>query len=455
MSNINLYTLSNKIRTTLLTTIDKEISINSKNNGLLINSQNQEQLAKKFANSREFLIESNESFEGVQCNEDNSIYFGLSCNYSNNKLTCFYHSSKLNNEYLFYNNLITNSYSPKKNKASSKFKKNKNSETPEKIVSKFKIDSGKTLITETDSSFSFKEAKYLKNSVSLSCDNSKKYVKKISADLYTSSVDNNFDDSSKLINYCYKLKKPKEEIINEISDDDTSTNKKSRNNNLFTFRVKNKHKNAQKKKLKKTINKEMSTNKNSHNDEQHFIARAKKNTTNFTNEKDIYFKSLKKLSPTEKIKFHYTDNKLLDIMPKKTEAFHSKNIFQLNRCNSRSPEKKSKGKKKEQSRKSLFIQVINKKPTHKKSQNLLTYFKSTDDNPIILKQKGKKETKNVSNPANVFVNSRIKRKYYESSRSVNKSNEKYQKNEVFICGKKILKKYINKRDYNIKTKEKI
>ena len=248
MSNINLYTLSNKVRTTLLTTIDKEISINSKNNGLLINSQNQEQLAKKFANSREFLIESNESFEGVQSNEDNNIYFGLSCNYSNNKLTCFYHSSKVNNEYLFYNNYITKSLSPKKNNACSKIKKNKNSGTPEKIISKFKIDSGKTLITETDSSLSFKETKNFKNLVSLSCDNSKKYVKKISADLYTSSIDNNLDDSSKLLNYCYKLKKPKEEIINEISDDDTSTNKKSRNNSLFTFRVKSKHKNAQKKK---------------------------------------------------------------------------------------------------------------------------------------------------------------------------------------------------------------
>ena len=142
-------------------------------------------------------------------------------------------------------------------------------------------------------------------------------------------------------------------------------------------------------------------------------------------------------------------------MSKKNDAYHSKNICQLIRCNSKPSEKKSKGKKIEQSRKSLFIQVLNKNPTHKKSQNLLTYFKSTDENPIILKQKGKKETKNVSNPVNVFINSRIKRKNYESSRSVNKSNEKYKKNEVFICGKKILKKYINKRNDNIKTKEKI
>ena len=113
MSNINLYTLSNKIRTLLLTTIDKEMQKNSKNNNLLLNSQNQEQLMQKFLICQDHTIESEESFEILQSSEDNSIFFELSCNHSDNKLCFFEHSSRTSNKSLFAKNFITKSLSPK------------------------------------------------------------------------------------------------------------------------------------------------------------------------------------------------------------------------------------------------------------------------------------------------------------------------------------------------------
>ena len=103
MSNINLYNLSNKIRTTLLTTIDKEMLNYSKKNHLLINSQNQEQLMKKFENYRDFTIESEESFEGELKNEEDNM---LNCNCSENKLTCFCYSPKTDNESFFPKSFI-------------------------------------------------------------------------------------------------------------------------------------------------------------------------------------------------------------------------------------------------------------------------------------------------------------------------------------------------------------
>ena len=131
MADINSYTLSNKIRTILLTTIDKEMLVSSNKNHLLLNSQTQEQLMKKFQDYRDFTIESEELFEGRQDNEDNNIFYDLRYNYSNNKFNFFCHSSRTCCGCLFPQTFITKLFSPKKNNANSKLKKNKNLEKSE------------------------------------------------------------------------------------------------------------------------------------------------------------------------------------------------------------------------------------------------------------------------------------------------------------------------------------
>ena len=221
MSNINLYTNSNKIRTILLIAIDKEILDSSKKNHILINSQNQEQLTKKFENYRDFTIESEELFENVQNSEDKNIFCDFRCNYCYNILTNSCHSSKKSNESLLHQNFLSESFIPKKNNAKSCFKKSKNSEISKNNSCKFNTNSGKKLKIKKKATFSCKELINFKNTASLK-NNNKKYIKQISDDFCIYSVDNKDDDSSKLINYCYKLKKPNNEINNETS---TSRNK--------------------------------------------------------------------------------------------------------------------------------------------------------------------------------------------------------------------------------------
>ena len=431
MSNINLYNLSNKIRTNLLITVDKEILNNSKKNHLLINSQNQEQLTRKFENYRDFVIECSESFEGVQNNEDNNVFSDVRYNHSDSKFSFTSNSSKTNKEYLFNKNFITKSYSPKKNIVNTKIKKIKNSKISENNLCKLQIDSGKTLTSETESSFSCRETLDLKNSLSLSNDNNnQKYKKKFSVDLFNYSVHNKNNDSSKLINYCYKLKKPNDEIINEISEDDTLTNKEIKKNYISPHKIKSKHKSIPKKKLKKIINKKKNYNKNIHNyEDRPLVFPIKKNTTNFTNEMELYFEYTETPYTKEKIKIPYTDKKLLNIGSKEIDNFHSKNSIQLRHCNFKSPEKKSKRKKFESPTKSLLCNLlINKNTANKK----LRHFKSIDNNHLILKQKEKrekrekKEKKEGSIDVIVFCNKHSRRKNFKSSKLVYKKNDEFR-----------------------------
>ena len=435
MSKINKNKLSNKIRTILLNTIDKEILDNSNKNNLLINSQNKEQLTKKFENYRDFAVECNESFIGMQNDEDNNIFFDLSCNYSHNKLNYICHSSKSNNECLFPHNFIIKSPSLKKINV----KKIKNSKKSEN--NKLKTDSGQ-LTTEAESSFSFKEVGDLKNSETLSSDNNKKYKKKLSADLYNYSISNKSNDISKLINYCYNLKKPNDHIINEISDDDTTSNKENKNKFSFFRKIKNKHKHIPKKKLKKTINKQTNINKNNLDNNNRSLKRTKKNTINFTNEMKIYFDYIEKSYSKEKINITYTDKKLINIKLKEADDFHCKNIFQFHHCSNKPFEKKPKEKKLEQEKKSCYKQVINKKHANKKSQYLETHFNSTDNNPIILKhiqikeKKEKEEKKDVYVAVNVVNNIRFRRKRFKSLKLPFKNNNEFRNNRMLCFGKK-------------------
>ena len=448
MSNINLYNLSNKIRTTLLTIIDKEILKNSKENHLLLNSQNQEQLMKKFINYRDFTIECEESFEGIQKNKDNSVFFDLSYNYSDNKFSIFC-PSKTNNNSLFSQNFITKSFSPEKNKTNSRVKKIGNIKVSENdLIKKY---SRKKIITEMESSFSSKKVASLKKSSSLSDEhNKKRYIKRFSADLYIQSTENKNDDISKLINYCYKLKKPNDEIINEISEDDTSKNKENGKN-----KIKNKHKNTYKKKLKKIINKKISVNKNSHSkDVQPLKSPSKKNSTNFTSQMKLYFDYVEKSNLKEKNQ--YFEKRLSNIELKKNNAFHWKNVLKLNHYNSKSPEKKSKGKKFERARKSFC--EINNKANSKKLLNLVTCYKLVDSNSKILKVKEKKEKKDKKDVffiTDVADFIQFPNKQSKSSRNICKKNDEIGQNSMFCFGKKISKLLLNKRNESNKKNIKI
>ena len=405
---------------------------------------------KKFIKYREFTIECEELFEGAQNNEDENIYLDLSCNYSQNKLTYSCHSSRTSNECLFPR-FTAKSVSPKKNKENLNLKKSKNSEISGNNLCKLKIDSGKRLISEMKSSFSSNKIADFTNSLSLN--KTSKYMKKFSADLYLYPVDNKNDDSSKLINYCYKLKKPNDEIITEISDDDTITNKDNTKKLLFLHRIKNNHKNVPNKKLKKTINKKKSDYKNNHNnDDKPLRKMTRKKTTNFTNQMKLYFDNVEKSNPKEKIKIQFIGKKTSNIEVKKIDAFHWKNISQLHHHNSKSSEKKLKGKKLEKARKSFCTQEINEKAEHKKTPNLLTYFKAID-NPITLKhieKKEKKEKNDVSIAINNVSDIQFQRKHSNSSKTLSKKNDKLQQNGISIFGKKSAKNYLNKRNESLK-----
>ena len=458
MSDKNLYNLSNKIRTILLTTIDKEILICSKKNHLLINSQSQEQLTKKYVNYRDFTIESEESFKGEEDNENNNIFYDLRCNFSHNKLNFFFYSSRKNSQLTFPQNFTDSHFSLKKNKANSRIQKIENSKVPENNLCKLKNDLKKKSMPGIESSFSCKEILDLKNLILLSNDNKKKYLKKLSGDLKIYSTYTKTDECSNLINYCYKLKKPNNSIINEISDDDTPANKKKKKNYLITHRSKNNHKNIQNKKLKKVINKKRSVNKNNqNNNDKPFITPTKKNSTHFSNEMKIYLDCLEKLSPQEKIKIKPKEKELSNKDLKKIDMIHWKNILELHHCNSKSPENKSKSKKLEQTKKIFSMQVINKKPTHKKSQNFVTCFKSDNNSPIILKNKEKKEKrekKDVSNCLNAVNNNTLfKRQPSKSSKMLNNCEE-FKKTEIFCEKKPILKNDVNKRNESTKNERK-
>ena len=451
MSDINLYTLSNKIRTILLIAIDNEIFASSKKNHLLINSQSEEQLTKKFVNYRDFIIESEESFEGEKNNEDNNI-FDFRCNYSHNKFNFYCYSSKASSEYLYSKNFITKSLPPKKNNADSHIKKITKAKMSESNFCKLKIDSGKKSIPQIKSSFSCNEIVDFKNSLSLS--QKSKYLKKFSADLYIYSVDNKNDDSTKLLNYCYKLKKPNDEIINEISDDDTSTNKDNKKNFLFPQRIKNSHRNIPKKKLKKIINKKKIYNKNNNNNDDHLlIYPTKKNSIDFTNEMKLYFDVVEKSNPKEKIKIQHIGQKESINEIKKTETFQGKNILQLHYY-SKSPEKKSKIKKFEQLKKPFCIQAINKKPVNKKYR----YFKSIDNDPIILKHKKKKEKSeknDVSISDSIASDKQFQRKHSKSSKTLCKKDDKLKQNGISCFGKKISRNNVDKRNGSVRNERKI
>ena len=115
MADTKLCSLPNKIRTILLSRIDKEISISTKQNHLLINSQSQEQLMEKFINYRNFIVEEEEeSFGGVQNSEDNCVLYDLRRIYSDNRFNYFYYSSKIDNGSLFPQNCIAKPFPQKK-----------------------------------------------------------------------------------------------------------------------------------------------------------------------------------------------------------------------------------------------------------------------------------------------------------------------------------------------------
>ena len=449
MSEQNLYNLSNKIRTLLLTKIDKEVQVSSKKNHLLINSQNQKQLMKKFVNYRDFTIKTEELFEGVKINGSSKIFYDIRYNYSAKKLNCPCRSTKTSNKCLCQKNLNPKSLSPKKKRQNSCLKKTKKPGISLNNLHQMKIDSGKKLSTEMKSSSSCNEVLNLKNSLPLKNNNrnnrNKKNVRKLSADLYIYSVDNKNDDSLKLINYCYKLKKPNDEIINEISDDDTITNKKNNKILLFPHLIKNDHKNIPKKKLKKTINKKKIPNKNSNNCIQPLLSPNKKSITNFTNEMKLYFDNVEKSQPKEKIKNEYIGKKQQNIEFKNIDTLHWKNISQLHHNNSKSHEKKSKEKKLEQ-------ELIHKKP-----QNLAPYFKTIDNNFMTLKNKEKKEKRekySVSIGTKIVNAADFFKKRSKSSKLYSKNNDKFEQNGMFCFGKKIFKNSGNKRKESNKNKRK-
>ena len=394
MSNINLYNLSNKIRTILLTTIDKEMLLCSKKNFLLINSQNSEQLMKKFENYRDFTIESEESFEGVQNNEDNKILYDLKCNYSNNKFNCFYYSSKTSNERLFQQRFITKSLPPKKNN-----------------LGKLKISSRKKLIPKMKSSSSSKEIVNFNNSLLLNNDNSKIHIKIFSADLYNYSVDNKNYNNSKLINYCYNLKKPNDEIINEISNDDTSTNKEDKDNVLFQHIIKNNHKKIHKKKLKKTIKKKITNKKKLNKDDELSISSNEQNNVNFTNKMKYYLSNIiEKSNSKEKLK------------------------IQLEQASKSKP--------------FCIQETNNKKPVCKK----LRHLKSIDKTHIILKnkenkiKKEKREKNDTSISISTASDAKFQRKNHKISKTLCKRNNVFRQNEALYFRKKILKTDVNDRN---------
>ena len=375
MSNIYLYTLSNKIRSILLTKIDKEILVNSNKNNLLINSQNQEQLMAKYVKSRDFTIESEEMFEGVRNNENNNIFYDLKYNCPRNKFTIFCYSSKKNNERLFPHCFIAKSLSQKKNNANTCLKKNKNFSITFKNLSKLKKDSGKKLNQKMKSIFSCNEIVDLKNLVSLSNDKNK-HLKKFCGDFYIDYINNKNYDSQKLINYCFKLKKPNKEIISEVSDDDTSTNKGNKKYILLYHIIKNNHKSIPKNKSKKAINKKMVINKNNYINDSHILTSlTKKNSTNFTNVMKLYFGNIDKSNPKDKIKIKCSGKKIPNIELKKTDPFLGKNISYLHHHNSKSSEKNLKGKESEQAENTFFSELVNKM-AHKTSKNLKTYSKT-------------------------------------------------------------------------------
>ena len=461
MSNMNLYNLSNKIRSTLLTTIDKEILNYSKNNYMLINSQNQEQLTKKYQHYREFTVESEESFGGERNNEDNSIFYDLSCSYFHDKLIYYCYSPK-NNDCFFPQSFTSGSISPIFNHLNLVVNKIQNSKLPGKNLTKLNIGSSKKLIPEVESSFSCKEVLDFKNSVSLSNNSiNKKHLKQFSADLINYTVDNKSDDSSKLINYCNKLKIPNNNKINEISDDDISTNKGTEKNLTLSHKIKNKHKNSQYKKFKKTINKIMSLNKNNQNsDDKTPKSPMKKNTMNFSKEKKFYLHNQEKSDSKDKTKIQSVEKKITNTELKKCDTFHWKNFFQKHHYSTKPPEKQSKEKKKIEKRKSLFIQLLNKKLSNKKSQNLETFFKPIENTPIIIKYKNKKdkkekkEKKDVPIIANLVVSKQLSQKHFKSSKSFLKTNDEYRKNGIFCFGKKISNNFINERNESSKIKRK-
>ena len=454
MTDKNLYALSNKIRSILLTTIDKEILANSKKNHLLLNSQTQEQLMKKFVNYQDFTMESEESFEGKQNNEDN--FYDFQCSYSNNKLNFSCHSSRKNG-CLFPQNFI-DKISHKRNSENPKISKFRISKISENDLYNLKKNSGKKLILKMKPSSSCKEIIDFKSLSLLNNDNFTKYKKKFSADLYNYSAYNKHDDTFGLINYCYKLKKPNEEIINEISDDDSPTNQNNIKNHLFPYRKKNNHKNFSKKKLKKTINKKRSCNKINHNnDESPLRTPIRKKITNSTNEIKIYSDKMEKSNQNEKIKNQNIKRKLSMIASKESSTFHWKNILQLNHYKSKSPEKKLKGRKTELQRKISSMQVIkvlNKKTEKKK----LRHFKSIDPNHLILKhkdKKGKKEKNDAAIAVNAVCNIQFQRSQFRKSKTICKDNGEFQQNEMFCFGKKIWKNNVNKSNESTNEIKKI
>ena len=445
MSDINLYTLSNKIRTILLTTIDKEIFASSKQNYLLINSQTQDQLTKKFVSYRDFTIESEESFEGAQNNEDNNMCYDLRYNYSHKKYSFYFYSSNPGST-LISQNFITKSLSPKKNSVNQRTNKTNNLEISENNICKLNIDSGKKIRPKMKPSFSCNEIIDFKTSVLLRNSN-KKHQKKFSADLYINSTDDKSDDCSQLINYCYKLKKPNDEIINEKSGYDNSINKENKKNLFFLHRIKNNHRNFSKKKLKKIINKKkIDNNRNSiSNFEEPLMPSFEKNLSN------------EKSNSKEKVKTTQNPGKKsASIELKEIDTFHWKNILQLNHRNSGSSEKKTKEKKLEQPKKSSFVPAMIKKSENKK----LRHFKSIDITHLILKHKEKKEKreKKEKNNASVFINvvndTQFQRKYSKISKILCKINDEFQQNDMSCFGKKFMKTYGNERNERAKNERK-
>ena len=432
MEDKKLCSLPNKIRTILLSKIDKEISISTKQNHLLINSQTQEQLTEKFINYRNFIVEEEESFGGVQNNEDNCVFCDLRCIYSDNRFNYFCYSSKISNGSLFPQNCIVKSFPQKKNNLNSQIKKIKILKITENNLHKLKINIKNKIIPETNSSSFCNENKVYNNSLPLTDDNTKKDIKNFSCDFNFNidSSDNKNDDSSKLINYCYKLKKPNDEIINEISDDDTSTNKRSNKNLIFHHIIENNHKNNKNKKLKKIIKKKKIVNKiNYNNDDEYSILSTEKSSINFTNETKIYFENIEIANSNDIIKNKYSRKKRSNVEPKKINNFKWTNIFELHNNDAK----------------------LNRNSVIK---NKLLHFKSIDNDSLILKKtkKHKREEKQKNNGSfslSVTSDKQYKKKRLNRSKTLSKVDGELQQNKKIRFGKKCLKNNGNKRKISL------
>ena len=311
MNGIYLYNKSNKIRSILLIAIDKELFNIKNKNTLLINSLDQWQLIDKFKENNNYTIESIESFKGTLNNEENNKNY-IDIKYNNKKNQVYFTTYSLNEgmffntsksykktkntvQYFFLNktsrrdgnkkcvDIISNSLNKKKlekkNEENKDSKDNSNEDCKERKPHKIlRVKTTKLKNHKKEYKTKFSSSKEIQNINKIknfaSTKNNKIEDKKPNPDKlvpvdftgYTSSDENNMCNyMSKLINYCFYLKKPIEEVIKGTTCDDTSpikdTKKRKYHRTKYT-------KNLWKKKMKKTINKNNNNNNNSSGDDK-------------------------------------------------------------------------------------------------------------------------------------------------------------------------------------------